>query len=57
MVMGAEDRLIPEVLVSGLFREIWPDAGIIKLPNVGHFAQEDAPETLATMIEEFVSSH
>ena len=56
MVMGAEDRLIPEVLVSGLFREIWPDAGIIKLPNVGHFAQEDAPETLVTMIETFVGS-
>jgi pimeloyl-ACP methyl ester carboxylesterase len=56
-VMGEEDRTLSEVLAKGMFREIWPDAPFIKLPNVSHYAQEDAPETLVAMIEQFVSTH
>ena len=55
-VMGEEDRTVPEVLARGFLREIWPDAPFITLPNVSHFAQEDAPETLVAMIEQFVRS-
>lgn len=54
-VLGEKDRTVPEVMAKGLLREIWPDAPFITLPNVGHFAQEDAPETLVAMIEQFAS--
>jgi len=57
MVMGDKDRNFPEVLVKGMLREIWPDAPFIMLLNVGHYAQEDAPETLVAMIEQFIGTH
>jgi len=30
---------------------------MVTLPNAGHFAQEDAPETLVALIETFIQSH
>jgi haloalkane dehalogenase len=56
MLIGEEDRTAPRALVKGMLEEIWPGAPLITLPNVGHFAQEDAPETLLAMIEQFVST-
>jgi haloalkane dehalogenase len=55
-VMGEHDRTLPKILAEGMFREIWEDAPFITLPGVGHFAQEDAPITLVSMIEQFVRS-
>ncbi len=55
-VMGEEDRTLPPLLAEGMLREVWPDAPFVKLPGVGHFAQEDAPGTLVAMIEQFVRS-
>jgi pimeloyl-ACP methyl ester carboxylesterase len=40
-----------------MLREIWSDAPFIRLPGVGHFAQEDAPETLVVMIPQFVATN
>ena len=57
MLIGEEDRTVPRALVEAMLHEIWPDAPLIMLPNVSHFAQEDAPETLVAMIEQFVSTH
>ena len=55
-VAGEKDLTLPTVLATGLLHEIWPDAPFIELPNVGHYAQEDAPGTLVAMIEQFVGS-
>lgn len=56
-VLGEEDKTLPEIMAKGMFREIWPDAQFLTLPGVGHYAQEDAPDRLLAMIEQFVSTH
>ncbi len=63
-------RAIPAMLTSGDcdfgihpefaqadFRKIFPTAPIVPLPGVGHFCQEDVPETLVAMIQAFMQSH
>jgi pimeloyl-ACP methyl ester carboxylesterase len=53
---GAEDRtLVPRVAETAL-RAYWPDAPFVAIPGVGHYAPEDAPETLVEMIEQFVKT-
>ena len=55
---GFRQHYIDEVeLVEAMLREIWPDAPSISLPNVGHYAQEDAPDSVVAMIEQFVRSN
>ena len=39
------------------FRNIFPGAPIVPLPGVGHFCQEDAPETLVALIQGFMQAH
>lgn len=56
MMLGAEDRTAPAVIAEALLHEIWPEAPSIHLPGVGHFAQEDAPETVIALIEQFVAT-
>ena len=55
-VLGEEDRSLPVILARAFLHEIWPGAPFVTLPHVSHFAQEDAPETLVAMIEQFVQS-
>jgi haloalkane dehalogenase len=55
-VIDEEDATTPTVMAEDLLRVIWPGAPFITLPNARHFAQEDAPETLVAMIEQFVAS-
>ncbi len=53
-VHGEEDRALPlEYSVSG-FRSTWPSGPIVTLPGVGHFLQEDAPEAVIALIEQFI---
>jgi haloalkane dehalogenase len=54
MVNGEEDRAIPPGLAVGSFRDMWPNAPVVRLPGVGHFIQEDAPEIVTRLIELFV---
>ena len=39
------------------FRALFPEAPVVKLPGVGHFCQEDAPETLVALIQGFVQAN
>jgi len=56
LAVGMKDRAIaPENQISD-FKAIWPEGPIIKLPNAGHFSQEDAPETIIALIELFILS-
>ncbi len=53
-VHGEADRALPMDWVVGAFRDLWPDGPVVTLPGVGHFLQEDAPETVSALIEQFV---
>ena len=39
------------------FRGLFPEAPIVKLSGVGHFCQEDAPETLVALIRRFIQTN
>jgi pimeloyl-ACP methyl ester carboxylesterase len=53
-VHGEADRALPIDFSVGCFRDLWPDGPVVTLPGVGHFLQEDAPEAVSSMIEQFV---
>ena len=45
---------IPTEMAVATFRSIWPKDPVVTLPGVGHFIQEDAPETACALIEQFI---
>lgn len=53
-VHGEEDRAVPTDFGVGTFRAVWPDGPVVTLPGVGHFLQEDAPEAVIALIEQFL---
>lgn len=53
-VHGEADRAIPTEFSVGAFRSTWPNGPVVTLPGVGHFIQEDAPETATALIEQFI---
>jgi len=53
-VHGEADRAIPTEMAVGTFRSTWPKGPVVTLPGVGHFIQEDAPETACALIEQFI---
>jgi len=56
LALGMKDRAIaPDTQIAD-FSAIWPGRPIIKLPNAGHFSQEDAPDTVIALIELFIGS-
>ena len=55
--VGECDLTLPSIISKSLVREIWPEADFTELPGVGHYAQEDAPEQLISMIEAFVAEN
>ena len=55
LVDGMKDRAIYPPAAIALFETMWPEAPITKLPNAGHFCQEDAPEIIIPLIRQFVA--
>jgi pimeloyl-ACP methyl ester carboxylesterase len=53
-VYGEADRAFPIELVVEGFKSLWPNGPVVTLPGVGHFVQEDAPEAVTAMIEQFI---
>jgi haloalkane dehalogenase len=53
-VHGEEDRAIPTDFAVGAFRSTWPNGPVTTLPGVGHFLQEDAPETVIALLSQFI---
>ena len=53
-VHGEEDRAIPVGFAVACFKDMWPDGPVVTLPGVGHFLQEDAPESVTALIEQFI---
>ena len=53
MIEGMQDRAIwPHVAIAG-FRAFFPRGTVHELAGAGHFIQEDAPEIVVPLIEEF----
>lgn len=53
---GMKDRaILPESAIAD-FRALFPGAPVVELPHAGHFCQEDAPETLVALIQQFIQS-
>jgi pimeloyl-ACP methyl ester carboxylesterase len=53
---GMRDHAIPPDLAIERFRARYPQAPVVELPNAGHFCQEDAPETLVALLQQFLQS-
>lgn len=54
MIFGEADRALPKDFTIGCFKDLWPAGPVVTLPGVGHFLQEDAPETVSALIQQFV---
>jgi len=54
---GMKDKAIPPEIAIADFEGVWPGAPVVRMPNAGHFCQEDVPETLVALIEQFVQSN
>ena len=53
---GMQDRGIwPENAIAD-FKAIWPDAPVTTFENAGHFIQEDVPQALVSLIDQFIQS-
>ena len=53
-VVGMEDRGMPPDWIEYRFRDAWPGGPVDKLPGVGHYLQEDAPEAVSALIDHFI---
>ena len=51
---GMADAAIPPELAIADFKTLFPHGPVVQLDGVGHFCQEDAPETLVALIELFM---
>ena len=57
LLEGLEDYAIPPEFAMAEFMSLWPSSPGIKLPGVGHFCQEDAPEILVASILQFLKNN
>lgn len=56
LTVGMKDKaLAPEWQIAD-FQAVWPGSPIIKLPHAGHFSQEDAPEAIIALIQQFIQT-
>jgi pimeloyl-ACP methyl ester carboxylesterase len=53
---GMRDHAIPPELAIADFQGLWPGRPIVQLQGAGHFCQEDAPEILVALLQQFVQT-
>ena len=51
---GMLDKAMPPDLVISDFRRLFPKGPVVQLPNAGHFCQEDEPQALVALIDQFI---
>jgi haloalkane dehalogenase len=56
VIWGEADRTLHAEHFLPLFRQAFPDGQVHRLPGVGHYSPEDAPEDIARLVTEFVTS-
>ncbi len=55
MIEGMKDKgLAPEYYIP-MFKQGFPDGKVHELPNAGHYLQEDEPQAIASLIEQFIT--
>jgi cis-3-alkyl-4-acyloxetan-2-one decarboxylase len=56
LVYGVHDYAILSSRQIADFKAMWPGGPIIRLPNAGHFSQEDAPGTIVALLQHFIQT-
>ena len=51
---GMMDQAMPPATVMQDFKRLFPRGPIVKIAEAGHFCQEDCPETLVALIQQFI---
>jgi haloalkane dehalogenase len=51
---GMEDQAMPPQLVIWDFKALFPEGPVVELEGVGHYCQEDAPQTLVALVQQFI---
>ena len=54
LAYGMQDRAIEPDYAIRDFKALFPNSQVFKLPNAGHYSQEDEPEVLVNLIKDFV---
>ena len=54
LAYGMQDRAIEPDYAIRDFKALFPKSKVFKLPNAGHYSQEDEPEVLVNLIKDFV---
>jgi haloalkane dehalogenase len=57
LVSGDMDFAIAREHAISDFRGLFPDAPVVKVAGVGHFCQEDIPDTLVALIRGFMQAN
>jgi haloalkane dehalogenase len=56
LVFGRKDRALASDGVIARWRQTFPDAVYIDLPDAGHYFQEDAPDAVVDAIKQVVGA-
>jgi haloalkane dehalogenase len=54
MAEGMKDFALPPHYFISLFRAAFPNGLVVELEKAGHFCQEDQPDTLVALIDQFI---
>ena len=57
LAYGMQDRAIDPDYAIRDFKALFPKSRVVKLPNAGHYSQEDEPEVLINLIKDFIQEN
>ncbi len=56
-IWGEADKTLHAEHFLPLFSQTFPNGKVHRLPGVGHYSPEDAPETITKLVSQFVESN
>jgi len=57
LAYGMQDRAIDPDYAIRDFKALFPKSRVVKLPDAGHYSQEDEPEVLINLIKDFIQEN
>ena len=57
LAYGMKDKAIEPDYAIRDFKALFPGSNVVKMPNAGHYSQEDEPELLINLIKEFMKEN
>jgi len=57
LAYGMKDKAIEPDYAIRDFKALFPGSKVVKMPNAGHYSQEDEPELLINLIKEFMTEN